>query len=90
MTPHITNIFSAYLLEVDKARLIGVQHEPSAVGTHRVLADGGLRIFELLLHIFNDRLAVQAEESTAHQLWVNRVCTHHLSADAQQSADACS
>lgn len=86
-THHITKIFFAYLLEVDKARLIGVQHEPSAVGAHRVLTDGGLRVFELLLYIFNDRLAVKAEESTAHQLRVNRVCTHHLSADTQQSAD---
>lgn len=74
-------IFSTYFLEVDKAGLIGVQHEPASVGAHRVLADGWLRIFELLLHIFNNRLAVETEESTAHQLWVNRVCSHHLPAD---------
>lgn len=85
----MTNIFSVYLLEIDKARLIGVQQEPATVGAHRVLADGGLCIFELLLHIFNDGLAVKAEESTAHQLWVNGVCTHHLSTDTQQSSDTC-
>lgn len=72
----------SYFLEVNEAGLVGVQHEPPAVGAHGILADGRLRVFELLLHIFDDGLAVQAEESTADQLRVHGVGPYHLPADA--------
>lgn len=79
-----TNTFSlpSYFLEVNKAGLVGVQHESASVGAHRVLADGRLSVFKLLLHIFDDRLTVQAEESSADQLRVYGVSAHHLPADA--------
>lgn len=84
-TANVNNAIN--LLKINKSRLVGVQHEPASIGADGVLADGRLRVFKLLLHIFNDRLAVEAEEGTAHQLWVNGVGTYHLPADTQQCAD---
>ena len=74
-------------MEVHEARLVGVQHEALAVGAHGVLADVGLRVAELLLHVLEERLAVQAQEGAADQLGVHGVRAHHLPADPQQRAD---
>lgn len=75
------------LLEVDELGLVGVEQEAAAVVAHRVTADARLRVFKLLLHIFDDALAVQAQEGSTHQLGVHRVCAYHLPADAHQRAD---
>lgn len=72
-----------YLLEVYKSWLVCVQHEPLAVGTDWILADGGLGVLELLLHVLDDRLAVQTQERATNQLWVHRMSAHDLSTDAQ-------
>lgn len=76
-----------YLLEVNKSRLVCVQHEPLAVGTDRILADGRLGVLKLLLYILDDRLAVQTHECATDQLWVHRMGAHYLPADAQQGAN---
>ena len=88
ITVALIHLAWTYLLKVNKARLVGVQHEALAVGTHRVLADVGLRVAELLLHVLDGRLAVQTEEGAADQLGVDGVSAHHLAADAEQGADS--
>lgn len=78
----IVKVVYSYFLEVNKAWLVCVKHEAAAVGTHRVLADSRLCVFELLLHIFDDRLTVQTEKGAADQLWMHGVGSHHLTTDA--------
>ena len=74
------------LLEVHKTRVADIQHEASSVLAHGVLAGGGLRELELLLHIWYGGLALQADESAEGELRVDRVSAHHLTCDTQQSA----
>ncbi len=46
-----------------------------------------LRVFELLLHIFDDRLTVQTDEGPRDEFWVNGMSAHNLSSDLQQCSD---
>lgn len=55
-----------HLLEVDELGLVCVEVEAGAVVAHRVPADGGRRVLELLGDIFDQRLAVHALEGAAH------------------------
>lgn len=86
--PTDCNAGDLYLLEVDKLGLVGVQEEALAVVANRIPADAGLCVLELLLHVFHDTLAVQAEERPAHQLWVDRVGANNLATDPDQCPDA--
>lgn len=60
--PHST----VYLLEVDELGLVRVQVEAGAVVADGVPADGRRGVFELLRDVFDQRLAVHAQEGTAH------------------------
>lgn len=76
-----------YLLEIDKSWFVSVQQESPPVGADWVSADVWLGVFELLLHIFDHCLAVEAQEGSTDQLWVDGVGTNHLPTDAQQGAN---
>lgn len=78
-----------YLLEINKSWFVCVQQESPSVGTDWVPADVWLGVFELLFHIFDHCLAVEAQEGSTDQLWMDRVGTNHLPADAQQGANFC-
>lgn len=54
------------LLEVDELGLVGVEVEAGAVVADGVPADGWWRVLELLRDVFDQRLAVHAQEGTAH------------------------
>lgn len=56
----------SYFLEVDELGFVRVEVEAAAVVAHRVSTDGGRRVFELLGDIFDDRLAVHAQEGATH------------------------
>ena len=77
-----------YLLEIDELWLVGVQQEALTVVADRIPADAGLHVLELLLHILHHALAVQAEESSTHQLWVDWVGANNLSTDPDQRPNA--
>ena len=55
-----------YLLEVDELGLVRVEVEARAVVADGVPADGGRRVFELLGDVFDQPLAVHAQEGSAH------------------------
>lgn len=76
-----------YLLEINKSRFVGVQQESPSVGTDWVPADVWQGVFELLLHIFDHCLAVEAQEGSTDQLGMHGVGPDHLPADAQQGAN---
>ena len=42
-----------------------------------------LSVFKLLLHIFDDGLAVEADEARADELWMYRMSPHYLTCDLQ-------
>lgn len=79
----------SYLLEINESRFVCVQQESSSVGTDWVSADVWQGVFELLLHIFDHCLAVETQEGSTDQLWMDGVGTNHLPTDAQQGADFC-
>lgn len=56
----------SYLLEVNKLGFVCVKVEARAVVAGRVPADGWRGVFELLRDIFDDCLAVHAQEGAAH------------------------
>jgi len=73
-----------YLLEVNKSRFVRVQQESPSIGTDWVSADVWLCVFKLLFHIFNHRLAVEAQEGSTYKLRMDWVGTYHLSTDTHQ------
>lgn len=75
------------LLEVDKARLVDVQDESGAIVAYGIPANSGLGVLELLLHVFDDGLAVHAGEGARHQFRVDGVGADDLAGDAEQVAD---
>lgn len=82
------NTGNLYLLEVDKLGFVGIQEEALAVVANRIPADIGLCVLKLLLHILYDALTVQAEESSAHQLRMDRVGANNLATDPDQCPNA--
>lgn len=62
---HTRNLSRTYLLEVDELGFVCVQVEAGAVVADRVSADGWWGVLELLWDVFDQGLAVHAQEGAA-------------------------
>ena len=77
----------AHLLEVDEVGRVDVEHELLAIGALRIATRVGLRVLELLLHVLDHRLTVEADERAADELRVDGMRARHLGGDAHERAD---
>ncbi len=81
------HLLDAHLLEVHELGVVQVEVEALTVGALRVAARRRLRVLELLHHVLDHGLAVEADEGAADQLGVHGMCAGHLGCDAHQRAD---